>query len=634
MNSASSAWRSLLAKAQARIPFLKIRPLRTLAGQGQWEELYRRGVAELPELSRLPEGLDLVCQGARQSGQEADLCSRLTGLPQPQPVAVTQAASQLARDAEQRLFTQFSQSLREGQVLAAVQFFRQHTSRFGTVPRSLGIELLKHLRNSNFVPKRSEVAQHLTQLFPMDPDVDREAMLVFVSTRDWDRAWEIYKRLGPSLESQDAILRSAEIHLLVQNDRSEDARRILEEEFPKGNYPPELWGVVCGLWSEQGNWSAIYRLTTQDLPQLPPNPFLLYRVILAARKTGQMPLLLQELLETPAPRAPHLTQMIDALVEDLAVSGVTPALPEGSRLPQEARRDRIRLKTRPSAESKPACEFGIFYCCDAAFLRPTIVSLVSLCLANPLLIRKARISVLGAPEVTPKLSRLARILEPLLGVDINVLSATDLIPDTAQLRSRYGIYTGGRTLSPAAFYRIFMARHLMREQKYREGLYLDGDTLIRAGLEHLFAQPMSQPLMARPEPDRSIIRRAVSDHRMKHWYFNSGVLRFDFRHPRLPQLLEQSLDNTLDPHRKLHFHDQCAMNIAFDGQVEVLPERFNKFLFAKDMSENLGSMEGVVLHFLGELKPWDSFFFDPAKVWFETLQIVHNLLGKEADQLF
>jgi len=633
VNSERSQLRNLLARARSRIPFLKLRPLRTLAARGQWDELYRLGVVELPEHAQLKSGLELICEGARRTGQEGDLWSRLSGLLQPQPEFVDQAQRQLAHSAEERFSRQVTQMLAEGQVLAAAELFRDQLSRFGTVPRSPGLELVTNLRNSQFQRERCEVAQSLARLFPEDPSVAREMMLAFISTQDWDRAWEIYEHHGSALEPHDAVLRSAIIRLLVHCDRGNDAQRLLERDFPDGNYPPELWGVVCGLWSEQGNWPAIYRLAIEDPARLPPNSFLLYRVILAARATRQIPQLLQALLDTPTPRAPHLTQMIDALGEDLAVAGVSCELSAGFCRPLESRLDRIRLKSPSIWNSLPTCELGIFYCCDAAFLRPTVVSLVSLCLSNPLLIRKARISVLAAPDVLPKLGPLARHLEPLLGVAIEVLSATELIPDSSQLRSDYGIYTGGRSLSPAAFYRIFMAQHLLRAKRYREGLYLDGDTLIRAGLDHLFAHPMHQPLMARPESDRSVIRRAVADHRMKGWYFNSGVLRFDFGHPSLPRLLEQSLENTLDPGRKLHFHDQCAMNIAFDGQVEMLPERFNQFLSPKSMTGKGDHPEGVILHFVDQPKPWDSFFPDGAKLWFETLQVVHNLLGTEAARL-
>ncbi len=634
MNSASSAWRSLLAKAQARIPFLKIRPLRTLAGQGQWAELYRRGVAELPELSRLPEGLDLVCQGARQTGQVADLWSRLSDLPIPRSPHVEQVRVQLAEVAEAELACGTKEFLQSGRCQEAAELIRGHWARFGTVPLAAGLELGERLLKTNLKQDRAEILERLCQLYPHDPNVRRLAMLHAVHIQEWDRAWEHYQLQGESPEPQDFHVRLAIIKVLIHNDRMAEAQDRIARECPDGKYPPELLNLVCGLLSEQGQWSRLYQLATEDFSNLLPNAFLLFRILRAARETGQLQDLRQKLLDLPSPRVPNIQRLLDAVVEDLCVAGERRSPDVGGTLISEDRLARIRLRSPALGEDpRPPAEFSILYCCDAAFLRPMVVSLVSLCLSNPLLVQKSTITVLGAPEVFPAIGSLVRILESQLGTTIDVLPAADLVPNPDRLRAEYGVYTGGRCLSAAAYYRIFLAKHLLEQRRYREGLYIDSDTLVRPGLEELLSLPQAKPLMARPELDRSVIRRAVADHRMRGWYFNSGVLRFNFRHDGLAGALGRSIECTFDQSHNLHFNDQCALNIGFDCQVDALPERFNHFLFPQSSPGTSPQGEGVILHYIDQPKPWDSFYPDSARPWFEVLQIVHNLLGKDAARL-
>ena len=52
------------------------------------------------------------------------------------------------------------------------------------------------------------------------------------------------------------------------------------------------------------------------------------------------------------------------------------------------------------------------------------------------------------------------------------------------------------------------------------------------------------------------------------------------------------------------FHDQCALNVAFAGEVQYLESRYNFFL--KPNRLNNGDLsDALLLHYLDKPKPWD-----------------------------
>ena len=613
-----------------QIPRLRRRYFRNLARRGAWAELYQSAVPSLVRIFENAEERSLVIDAAIQLGCESDLQSRLKSFPSFPSPGVEIHLETLRNSAEIRVTRQLEERLAAKDYVAALALTREYHQRWGVVPKAPVLRLGQELRHAQSPQDEQEICRFLREQFPDDPDVAFLALSIAMREREWTQAIAIYQNELDAVEPKDFGLRFARIRVLVQSGRTTEALQWLEQERDGDRYPQQLLPLACVIRSEQGEWQQFYEIAIRQLDELPPNEQILYGLIKAARKTGHVRDLWERLSQLPVPQPPGLRRVISSLLEDLAESGSDVCDLPGFAQLQEQRRDQLRLKAPDrNIPAGASPKFAIFYCTDSGFLRPMLVSLVSLCQSNPLLARNAEFLLLSDPETFERLSHLARLLAERLGVTIRVLSSAEIVPEQAGLRCEYGFFTGGKTLSLAAYYRIFLARELAKRGGFTQGIYIDADTLVRRGLAELFALPMQHPLMACPDTDRPEVRRAVSELGLKGWYFNSGVLRFDFQNPALLESLETSIQCALDSTRKLHFQDQCALNVGFDGRVERLPTRFNHQVSPKSHHSREYPPETVILHFIDQPKPWDSYYADAAIPWFEGLQNLQNVLQEE-----
>jgi lipopolysaccharide biosynthesis glycosyltransferase len=213
-----------------------------------------------------------------------------------------------------------------------------------------------------------------------------------------------------------------------------------------------------------------------------------------------------------------------------------------------------------------------------------------------------------AGEVLGELAREA-------GVKIDVIDAAELVPDEAVLRRDFGLFTPGHRLSAAAYYRLFAVRHLLASTTTRRVLYLDSDTCLGPGIDGLLRFDLEgQPLAARSEQEYGLrfeSRRAIIHQAARNLgvdpssYFNSGVLVFDGAHPDAHHGLDRAIQLSLHEPERLMFHDQCALNLAFAGQVTPLPAPCNRFV--RPQGATLRDAP-VVLHYLEQPKPWDPLY--------------------------
>lgn len=194
-----------------------------------------------------------------------------------------------------------------------------------------------------------------------------------------------------------------------------------------------------------------------------------------------------------------------------------------------------------------------------------------------------------------------------LGIVYEILD-TSIYTDLP-LKEEYGTESEF-TLDRSAYYRIFVLRDILnlRPDDFQKALYLDADTLVVGELVELLHTPLKTPLAAKAENysvERIKLAKARSDINL---YFNSGVLLFDLKNPTLEGCLAETIDVVFNRAEDLIMHDQCALNIGFNGSVTELPAKYNYMLHAKEVI-NLND-ELVVLHFTGRLKPWQNSYQD------------------------
>lgn len=173
-----------------------------------------------------------------------------------------------------------------------------------------------------------------------------------------------------------------------------------------------------------------------------------------------------------------------------------------------------------------------------------------------------------------------------------------------ELRETYGT-DNGQHLDRSAYYRIFLLQHIYDRysEHYYKALYLDVDTVVISSLEELLVGTQQNPLMARPEKTTNDLVKKAKALRDIDFYFNSGVLLFDLRHPALQPCLAKTLDVALNQQPTLMFHDQCALNAGFKGFVDALEDRYNFALHG--LMCVTSDIDVVILHYTGRLKPWD-----------------------------
>jgi lipopolysaccharide biosynthesis glycosyltransferase len=254
---------------------------------------------------------------------------------------------------------------------------------------------------------------------------------------------------------------------------------------------------------------------------------------------------------------------------------------------------------------------------------------------NPDVDLEGGLHVVVATDALPLATTVLSLLASLASVKIDVVNATDLMPDTEALRTEYGLFTPGHRLSIAAYYRLFAVQALSASIAADRIVYLDSDTCVRPGASGLFDVDLhGQPLAARSEragiqaADASLNGIAQAARRLgldPHAYFNSGVLIFDATHSGVGDGLARAIHAATEEPELLTFHDQCALNLGFSGLVSPLPESFNHFV-RPAIAASLSN--AVVAHYLERPKPWDALYpATNAGPWLSEFSALSSLVG-------
>lgn len=527
---------------------------------------------------------------------------------------------------KQRQYATLVAQVELGDIDDGFQSFRSYCRLHGEVPKYTGIRTAYRLADMFDVARRDEVVGLLTAHHPDDRDV--ALVLINAAMRDqrWADARAAFEaKFGDGADTGQDV-RLARIDVLAFSGELDEAAKLLEAERVDGVLPPAFLRSNIRILSEMERWPEVLETGLAQLGDEVSFPQFLSVLVRAARKLDASERLLDALLALPRPLAPERLAAIHAVAEDLAEQGrdVLARL-DGIDLPFE-RRHRIALKLRTQAAPAPVeKDLCVYYCADEAYLTPALVSLTSLAMSNVGVARRAIFYLVVDADALERAEAASAALGQRLGLAIEVVDAATVVASTEGLRTGYGLFTGGQQLALAAYYRIFFARWLVEQKRFGQALYVDADTIVRSGLEELFAVEHHAPIMARRDDDRPEVRHATELHGLQGAYFNSGILRFALDHPELPALLDRAIAAATDPAVELIFQDQCALNIAFDTRVADLPDKFNAFTPPSVSGDGISVAEAVIVHFLDRPKPWDSLYRHPAREWFEWFDLVETL---------
>jgi lipopolysaccharide biosynthesis glycosyltransferase len=342
------------------------------------------------------------------------------------------------------------------------------------------------------------------------------------------------------------------------------------------------------------------------------------------------------------PWEPAVERLAQVLYEDHATSAADPiaAAELGIELGITATPMlRFKLGLRDSVAFAPLlayrdCRRAVFHCADRAYLLPALVSLNTLLDANAELSDADFHLVVDEPLVPLAEAALDRMANHYSARLLTTAAQTLTIP-TELLYAGYGIFTGGHELAASAYYRIYMARRLAASGDYDSLLYIDSDTLVGPGFEDLFdLTPNPEALlMARLEIDRPEVREAIAAHGLPEGrYFNSGLLYFPNIGSDLLTALDMACKLAEQRPGSLLFQDQCALNIAFSGAFDVLPECFNYFVGPRDAHklEQAAHRDVCMVHMLDRPKPWQAAYPAQSTVqrrWLQAAAGLRRIIG-------
>ena len=181
--------------------------------------------------------------------------------------------------------------------------------------------------------------------------------------------------------------------------------------------------------------------------------------------------------------------------------------------------------------------------------------------------------------------------------------------------------------APMICARFFLSAIL--EPRYRDILYLDGDTQVVGSLEPLMAHVVSPgEILAAPDPmavmidsdawpwpaRRAYFARVGVPARRHRRYFNSGILRF--RRSDWDALSRDCLKLCSERGRSLFFRDQDALNIAAGDHHRSISFKWNFPPFFM----NFGGEALIgprIYHFMSDPRPWHGAFAPWGPRWHE-----------------
>jgi lipopolysaccharide biosynthesis glycosyltransferase len=178
--------------------------------------------------------------------------------------------------------------------------------------------------------------------------------------------------------------------------------------------------------------------------------------------------------------------------------------------------------------------------------------------------------------------------------------------------------TLGPGQSHMAYCRILLP-HLLNVPRL---IYLDCDVLVFRDLSELFGLELSTGKILAAVPDSETLMlgddsRTIADAMNlapDGRYFNSGVMLLDLEELGKQNFTEQSLEFFKNWRECYRFHDQSAFNFLLHGQIDELPEHWNRAAWRFDEQRN--NDLDCVLHYTCSA-PWLGGTRGPAQVLFE-----------------
>lgn len=428
------------------------------------------------------------------------------------------------------------------------------------------------------------------------------------SRRLWERASRFQDSIVDHPLSTHYEIELRRFELLCWMSRLDEAHDFYQRCYSNKSLRPAEAEAVLRFLSERKMWAEAARVLEkciESVQGLPGPPYFLLRL---ARQLNLREKILQKInSRTPSELPSALKRLMIILTDDLTIGNASNArstsLNYGSGLSFQSA---ILMKAERSgnvAHRKPSAGF---LCVDKPYFLSALTFFASFA-THSSADMDVEWFVFLANNVPQKWTSILTRFARKLGLQITVVREVEFAAQSMNLPKDYGIFTGGNTLSHAAYFRIYAARYICsRHSRFERGFYFDSDVVCNRDIAPLMCLPFDGAvLMARAEEPSPEIDAVERHHTLSlGQYFNSGVLGFDFSFNGVGALLDHAIRICEHEPTRLVFHDQCALNIAFAGKVKYLPIEYNYFLRSHRVN-NGDFSSALLLHFLDQPKPWD-----------------------------
>lgn len=236
----------------------------------------------------------------------------------------------------------------------------------------------------------------------------------------------------------------------------------------------------------------------------------------------------------------------------------------------------------------------VFYACDDAFVKYTVVSLRSI-MANASPDYQYHIHILHT-DISPKIKRSVLRMEnenfKIFFEDVS--SYLESITTRLPIRDYY---------SKTTYYRLFIAEMF---PEYGKAIYIDSDTVVQGDISQLFRTDIGEAyvgacheqVMIQTEEYGAYVEKVLGISRYS--FFNAGILLINCRQFREYHMLDR-FAQLLNTYNFVVTQDEDYLNVLCKDHVYWLDQRWNTEIFGEIPYP---IEEAFVLHYIMTSKPW------------------------------
>lgn len=236
----------------------------------------------------------------------------------------------------------------------------------------------------------------------------------------------------------------------------------------------------------------------------------------------------------------------------------------------------------------------IFYACDGAFVKYTVVSLHSM-MANADPNYQYHVHILHT-EITPRVRRSLQKMEA-ENVKIffeDVSSYLETLSSRLPIRDYY---------SKTTYFRLFIAEMF---PEYNKAIYIDSDTVVQGDISKMYLTDIGdayvgachEQAMVQVDEYGTYVEKVLGISR--HAFFNAGVLLINCRRFREGRILDKFV-TLLGTYNFVVTQDEDYLNVLCKDHVYWLDQRWNTEIFGEIPYP---IEEACVLHYIMTNKPW------------------------------